>query len=305
MTPQDVINSYVTAVAAQLPHRLRNDVAAELRGQLVDELSASDGRNEASALALVRRFGRPQDVAARYHTPYTIVDPTDTSSFALAAIAGALLIPPGNPRLPISVDPKTSLLLLLAWIGALALFFAAKSWAMRRWPESFAWTPSHPRKDVSVLAELAAVIGFVLLEAFYLAPGPIAAFLSGGRVDPARLAYSASFLQPLRLWGLALILPLLAVLHLFAAITRNWNRVAHVFAILLLFCAGIQLGWHASYGDIFAEPSVDAAARLPFQLAGAILVILATIEAYREWSFVALPSRENEAPKVAPLPEKT
>jgi hypothetical protein len=293
MTPQDVIDSYVTAVAAQLPTRLRNDVAAELRGQLADEFNASGKKDEASALALVRRFGRPAAVAARYHEPYTIVDPIDTRSFVLAAIAGALLIPPANARLPISIDPRTASLLFLAWIGTLALFFAVRSWAMRRWPDSFAFAPSPPRKGISVPGELAAAFVFVLLEVAYLAPGPVAALLSGGRVDAAHFAYSASFLQPLRLWGLALILPLLAAFHLSAVLMRRWYRFVHVLAILFLLCAGIQLGWHAAYGDIFADPAVDRGARLAFQLAGGLLVIIALIELYREWSLVLLPEEKT------------
>lgn len=64
MTPQDVIDSYVKAVAAQLPFRQRGDVAQELRGQLMEELSAGTAHDEQTALALVRRFGRPAEVAA-------------------------------------------------------------------------------------------------------------------------------------------------------------------------------------------------------------------------------------------------
>lgn len=284
MSPQDVIDSYVLAVARQLPANLRNDVAQELRGQLLEELAAGGTRDEQAALALVRRFGRPAEIAARYHAPYTIVDPADTRSFIFAAIAGALLIPPANARLPISIDPKAASLLFLAWIGALVLFFAGKSYALRRWPDRFAWSPSPRGKDVYVGLEWLAVLALVALEILYLAPGPVAAFLSGGRIDAARLVYAESFIQPLRLWGFAILLPLAAAFHLSAALRGRWNRIAHAFAFLLLISAGIQLGWHAAYGQIFADPATDAAGRVVFQLVGGVLVLFGLIEAYRAWS---------------------
>jgi len=289
MSPQDVIDSYVKAVAAQLPMRLRDDVARELRGQLMEELAAGEAHDERAALALVRRFGRPADVAARYHTPYTIIDPADTRSFVLAAIGGALLMPQADPRLPLSIAPSTQQLLYLAWIGTLVIFFAARSWAIHRWPESFRWKPSRPPKGVSMTAELMAVLAFVLLEIVYLAPGPVLAFVSGGRLDATRFVYTESFMQPLRLWGFALLLPVLAGLHLYAGVTRHWNRLAYTFAFLIMISAGIQLGWHARYGQVFVDPDMDIAARTVFEAVGAVLVLVGLIQAYREWTRVKLP----------------
>src|SRR5205085_11776745 len=106
----------------------RADVAAELRSLLRDELQGGD---EAAALAIVRRFGRPADVAARYQTPTAVIDPSDTRTFVLAAVIGALLIPSTNPRLPLSIDPNTASLWFLAWLGTLVLLFALKAWGAR------------------------------------------------------------------------------------------------------------------------------------------------------------------------------
>jgi hypothetical protein len=292
MKAQDVINSYVTDVAIQLPARLRDDVACELRSQLRDELAGKS--DAASALSLVRRFGRPGEAAARYSTPYALVDPADTRSFIVAAIAGAFLIPPVNARLPISVDRNTASLLFLAWIGALVLFFAARSWAIRRWPDHFAWTPTPSRKAINVPAELGMVLCLIVLETVYLAPGAVAAFVSGGHLDASRFAYTASFLQPLRLWGFAAMVPVAAALHLAAALTRRWTRVSRAFASLFLLSAGIQLGWHASYGAVFADPAIDATGRLAFQLAGGALVLGAMYSLYRQWTHIELPEAERD-----------
>ena len=292
MNAQDVIDSYVTDVAAQLPARLRDDVARELRSRLTDELGGK--RDADSALSLVRRFGRPGEVAARYRAPYAIIDPADTRSFVVATIAGAFLIPPVNARLPISIDRDMASLLFLAWIGALVLFFAARSWAIRRWPDRFAWTPTLPRKGINVPLELGIVLGLIALETAYLAPGAVAAFVSGGRIGAGRFAYTASFLQPLRLWGFATMVPIVAVFHLSAVLMRRWTRVTRAFASLFLLSAGIQLGWHASYGAIFADPAIDTAGRLVFQLTGGVLVLLAMASLYRQWTHVALPGADRD-----------
>jgi len=289
MRPEDIIDDYVAAVAAQLPARQRKEIAAELHSQLMDELTAAEARDSDAALALVRRYGRPAEVAARYSTPVTIIDPADTRSFAIAAMAGALLVPPVNPRLPISVDRPVGSLLVLAWIGTLVLFFAARAWAIRRWPERFVFTPKPPRAAINIPAEWCAALALIMLEVVYLSPAPIVDFVSGGRVPADHLAYSTSFVQPLRMWWFALMLPLIAALHFTAALRRSWNAIARALASLFLISAGIQLNWNASYGDILANVTNDLAARLTFQLAGSVLVLLGLFALYRQWASVSLP----------------
>ena len=91
---------YVDDIVRLLPLRQRDDVAAELRALLNEELHARgqvSGRlpDEALALSPVRGYGRPNEVAARYQPVWTIIDPADSRSFARVAIigAGALLVP--------------------------------------------------------------------------------------------------------------------------------------------------------------------------------------------------------------------
>ena len=113
----------IESYARELPRRKRADVAAYLHSLLTEELAGDD---EAAALAIVRRFGRPGDVAARYQTPITVVDPSDTRGFVLPAAVGAMLIPSTNRRLPFSIDPDKAQLRVLAASGALVILFALK-----------------------------------------------------------------------------------------------------------------------------------------------------------------------------------
>jgi len=287
MKASDVIESYVADVAAQLPSRQRADVAAELRSLLNDELNAkpNDPSPPDAALALVRAFGRPADVAARYHAPYVLIEPADTRSFLLAAVVGASLIPSSNGHLPISLDKNTAGILLLAWLGTLLLFYAGRSWLRRRQPNSFQWKPSpvRDRDAVSLPLQLGIVLLCVFGIAIYLSPGPAISLVSGGRVAADSLRYTQDFLQPWRLLGFPILLSIFALLNAFAALRRRWTPLLRGLSICFLVSAAIQLGWHASSGDLFASAVIDRSARLALQLLGAALMITAAIETYREW----------------------
>ena len=287
MKASDVIESYVADVAAQLPSRQRADVAAELRSLLNEELNAKphDPSSPDAALALVRAFGRPADVAARYHAPYVLIEPSDTRSFLLAAVVGASLIPSSNGHLPISLDKNTAGILLLAWLGTLLLFFAGRSWLRRRQPNSFQWKPSpvRDRDAVSLPLQLGIVLLCVFGIAIYLSPGPAISLVSGGRVAADSLRYTQDFLQPWRLLGFPILLSIFALLNAFAALRRRWTPLLRGLSICFLVSAAIQLGWHASSGDLFASAVIDRSARLALQLLGAALMITAAIETYREW----------------------
>jgi hypothetical protein len=291
MNANDVIESYVRDVAINLPRRERADVAAELRSLLIEELGNGD---TAAALAITRRFGRPADVAARYHTPTAVVDPSDTRNFVLAAVIGALLIPTTNQRLPVSIDQNTASTLFLAWLGALVILFTLKGWASRRWPEHFQWKPSKVRDndEVRVMEQIGLIAVLAFYEVVYLFPGPLIHFLSGGRVDPAVLTYTADFASPLRMLWFALFVPLLIALEAFMTVRGRWTRLTRAIEIILFIVAGTQLGWHASYGDIFTNPEAERGARMACQLLGATLQLTAAYKIYLEWGRIP-PAGEN------------
>ncbi len=288
MKPNDVIESYVRDVARLLPRRERGDVAVELRSLLLEELGGGD---EATALAIVRRFGRPADVAARYHTPIAVVDPADTRSFVLAAVVGALLIPSTNPRLPFSIDQNTASLWFLAWLGTLVIVFALKAWAGRRWPGHFQWKPSRVRDydEVRVLEQLPLIAILIFYEVAYLFPGPVIHLLSGGRVDPEMLTYTADFSSMWRMPWFAVFLAALIAIETFAMVPRRWTRLTRIVEIILFMVAGTQLSWHASYGHIFDNAQAEFGARMACQLLSAGLELTAVWKIYAEWGRIPMP----------------
>lgn len=104
MDAKALIDSYTNDVARRLPRKLRNEVGLELRALLTDALNttaAAAGRAPDRELTLdvLRNFGRPDVVAARYaprgfhviepeHAPWFV-----TLSLACVAIQWALTLP--------------------------------------------------------------------------------------------------------------------------------------------------------------------------------------------------------------------
>lgn len=281
MKTTEVIDSYVTAVGRRLPLRRRDDVAYELRGLLADELAerARDaGRepDEAMAVEMLRGYGTPAETAVRYHRPFVLVPAGDTRIFLIAALAGGSVISIAG----------LSALWLPAWIGAIVVFFAGRSLIQHRRPAAFAWRPRRmPDPDhASRPAGIASIAGLAALVAAYLWPSML---------DP-RLIYSDSFREVWRMPWLPVLLAALIVVHLIVVVRGHWTDGLRWARTLVTISAAVQIGWHVSYGDVFARPAVDAR-MLPWlaALSGA-LMLLAVAQLVLMWA------RVRPAPAVAP-----
>lgn len=93
----DLIDRYVVEVARHLPAKSAKDVAEELHSLLSDALEARAARtgrpnDEALAVEVLREFGEPEDVAARYAEPKLLIGPAWYPVFESVAL-GVLLIP--------------------------------------------------------------------------------------------------------------------------------------------------------------------------------------------------------------------
>jgi hypothetical protein len=70
---------YVSGVKRYLPRRTRNDIGDELRSILedkIEEAEANRGRplEEADVVSIIRRFGHPLEVAARYQNRGALIN---------------------------------------------------------------------------------------------------------------------------------------------------------------------------------------------------------------------------------------
>ena len=279
MNAKDVIESYVTDVAVQLPRKQRNDVAFELRALLDEELqakaeAAGRGADAAMATELVRAFGRPVDVAARYRPTLTIIDPADGHKFLRAAVIGLVIIWCLGLLLALRrpIDSGWDFLSVLGqwwvgtvipslwWPGLLVVNFGLASWVRRRWPQTSKWKPREgdltPGSRAGMVMGLVGILCgiFVLIEPRWLLD-----VFWGGRAAPAAyeaLTYTDTFRQRQAPWLLVL---LMLNIPMFITVIVKGRRPALMqrleVGLSLVLCA--VMAWTVLDGPVFLAPSSD------------------------------------------------
>jgi hypothetical protein len=279
MNANDVIESYVSDVAVQLPRKQRSDVAFELRALLDEGLqarAAAVGRDADAAMAteFVRAFGRPGDVAARYRPTLTIIDPADGHAFLRATVVGlailwctGLLMGLRQPVASVS-DFLTALgrqwaatlIFSLWWPGLLVVSFGAASWVRRRWPQTSEWKPRagdriHGNRAALVMGLVGTVGGlFVLSDPRWLLDA-----LLGGRAAPAAydaLTYTETFRHRQGPWLFALLLLNVPMLINGIATGRWWPIMRRIRSWQSLVTCAV-LVWTVLDGPVFIAPSSD------------------------------------------------
>jgi hypothetical protein len=286
MNAKDVIEAYVTDVAVHLPGKQRNDVAFELRALLSEELQAKaevagDSADAAMATELVRAFGRPEDVAARYRPTLTIIDPADGHAFLRATVIGLAVIWClglwEHLRQPIASGRDFlqalghwwwatvgTVIPSLWWPGVLVVYFGLAARARRRRPQTSEWKPrdgdrSHGSRAAMVMGLVGILCGiFVLID-----PRWVLDFFWGGRAAPAAyeaLTYTDSFRQRQAPF---LFLLLLLNIPLFLTVIVRGRRSAIQRRIeighILVLCA--VMAWTVLDGPVFMAPSGDRAVK--------------------------------------------
>ena len=241
--------------------------------------------DESLALSLVRGFGRPNEVAARYQPVWTIIDPADSRSFARAAIigAGSLLVPSALTRLLPSLSGIADDLVkigILAWLGVLVVAFGAKNWIRWHWPATAAWKP-RDRDRVNRVGTAVVVPIATFFVVLYGAPTWVLDQISGGRFDTSWAAYTADF-QRLRLpCFIGLMVGLLALLS-FVAIQGRWRRHTRCINIGLNMALASLILSFAVDGNIFESSLVDQIARNVLALVSVIYVPSVGVQLYGE-----------------------
>lgn len=296
MNANDVIESYVTDVAVQLPRKQRNDVAFELRALinegLQDKADATGRALDAPmAIEFLHAFGRPEDVAARYRPTLTIIDPADGHAFLRSTIIGLLVIWVVGlfMRLQQPIASGSDLvraigqwwgatvLLSLWWPGLLVLNFATTSWLRLQWPQRSVWKPRAGDRIPGSRATLVLGIAGILCGLFVLAePRWILDFFWGGRAAPAAyqaLTYTDSFRG--RQAPLLFVLLLLNVPLLLAVIVKGrWSQQLRRLETALALATSAAMAWTVLDGPVFMAPSSDGMVKFAMVL----IVVLALID---------------------------
>ncbi|MFI5914270.1 HAAS signaling domain-containing protein [Dactylosporangium sp. NPDC051541] len=260
----ELIDRYVADVVVLLPRRQRHDVATELRALLAEEADGADDVPE-----LLRRFGHPAEVAARYATPVALIDPVDTRRFLTLAVGGTALIQFGailgelaEPErdVPAAVDQAWPV--VFGFLGLLFAGFAARAWYRRHHPAR--WRPRPvPTDRVNRIGRLAAVVFYLMGTVVLLDPPGALRFVTGGRA--AQVAYDALAYDPefLRLRGPILLVLIVSgiAFEVVLAVLGRWRGHLPAVGLVhgLLICA--VMTWVIGSGPVFTAATTDRAAK--------------------------------------------
>jgi len=302
MNADELIETYVADVMRRLPRKLRNDVGYELRALLGEELQARSrdtGRaaDEEMALALLRAFGRPEEVADRYRPAgFEVIPPRRSAAFLAWAVGGvalewaislpaALTAPGGLSR--IGGWWLSAGLGAFWWPGFLALVMAAATWIGRLAPAAD-WSPRHVDKDRINRPLSVAAVTFWLCGAGVLVALPwIVHALEATHWRPAgqALAYDDGFLRGRAVWVLPLWAASFGLYGVLIAQGRWRPATRRVATVLnLLFCS--LLAWYLAAGPIWRAATTDGVAKLCI----ALIVIGAVADlAIKAWRSRARP----------------
>lgn len=285
MDANALIEAYVDDVVRHIDRKRRNDVGWELRALLREELAgdaADAGRaaDRALAVALLRRFGRPEEVAARYREPgFPIVDAIEARSFVrLTAIGMALiwctglisLFSGGSGLERLGAWWMTWGLGAFWWPGFLVVMMSVAAWVRHRFPVLDDWMPRVVDRDlVNRRAWVLAIMCFTIGTIWLTAPAWFVEWLTGGRLAPAfyaSLIYDDSFVA----WRLPVLLSLLmgqVALYVALVIRGRWSARTRVIDMAFSVAITTMLLWSVSAGRIFREEFGDRIAR------GAIVLV--------------------------------
>lgn len=290
MNAHDVIEAYVRDVARYLPRRKRNDVAFELRALLEEELTAKaqaagHAPDKPMALALLQGFGRPGEIAGRYHQRASLIDPADTHHFLIWALAGAVTIVVLTAMSP-GADAGDDL--LLKWLGAMVIVFVLIGWWRRQFPEALRWKPKHGHdwmpRGLAVLALVATLVFQVFM---YASPRTFVRVMFLGAIPADGVELTDAFARSPQRAAMMTVLILLAVMYAVTIVHGGWRLLTNRASIVLYAALGLLLGAHgglAREGLVFASSKANEVSAPIFGLVGGVALLSAFYGMYKEWA---------------------
>lgn len=290
MNPNDVIEAYVLDVMRRLPRKDRGEVGLELRGLLGEMLAArarEEGRaaDDALALAVLRDFRPPAEIAARYTPPGPVLIPADqTRSFALLSIIGvalqwALTLPSVFQGQPLTGWwltwglgalwwPGFLMMMALVAVGVRQLGLYRTIWRART------FDPDRIHRGAMMLGLCGFALGVSVLVCLPWAtdalPGPLQ---QAFRLD-------AAFLHQ-RAWPVLLLWPASFAVRMMVLVQGRWSLLMRRLdtALSLLFLA-VMIWWLAA-GDIFLAKPTDDVTKAALGFVTVVVVVELALRLYR------------------------
>ncbi len=300
MNPNDVIEAYVIDVMRRLPAGERNEIGLELRGLLAEMLAgradeAGRAADDAMVLALLRDFGTPAEVAARYRPPgMVIIPPEQTRGFTLLALIGLLL--QWALSLPHVFDGSLSPagwwlgpgLGAFWWPGFMVMFTLLAAWLRRRGWFTPRWRPQSVDPERIHRGALAFGLAWFVIGAAVVVSLPwLVPHLPGAL--PRVLALDPDFLR-LRAWP---VLPLWAgsfALLAMVLVQGRWSPLARKLEIVSSAAFVALLVWWIAAGRMFLATPTDRAARGVLALIAVFIVVDLVVRLHRRRTRIRLPA---------------
>jgi hypothetical protein len=294
----DVIEAYVADVIRRVPRKERNEIGLELRGLLTEMLAdraLTDGKpaDDAMVLAMLREFGTPADIAARYRPPGVIIIPTEqTRSFALLSLIGvglqwALTLPRVFEGQHLSTWWFTWGLGSLWWPGFMAMIALVATGIRQTGLFKPIWRPRIVDPDRVNRGALAfGLIWFAIGVALMISLPWIVDLLPGAL--PQVLAFDTDFLQqrawPVVVLWLADFLILMAVLS-----SGRWTQRLRRLDITTSLAWVALLAWWLAAGNMFLAKATNDGAKAGIALVILIVVVDLAYRLYRRRTRIHLP----------------
>lgn len=298
MNPNDVIEAYVVDVMRRLPRRERNEVGLELRGLLDEMLSAraeSQGKaaDDATVLAMLRDFGTPTAVAARYRPPGLVIIPAEqTRSFVLLSVVGialqwALTLPHVFQGSPLAGWWFSWGLGALWWPGFLAMLAMIAAGIRQAGWSGTGWRPRVIDPERVHRGSLAVGLVWFLVGAALVIALP---WIANRMPAPLAhvFAFDAGFLHTRAPWVLPLWLASFATLALVLHRGR-WSPRTRWTSIALSAAFVALLLWWLAAGPIFQAEATDKGARGGIELVVLFIVVDALWKLYRQRTRIRIP----------------
>jgi hypothetical protein len=300
MNPNDVIETFVADVMRRVPGKERNDIGLELRGLLTDMLderaaAAGHAADDAMVLAMLRDFGTPAEVAARYQSPDTVIIPAvQTRTFALLSLTGvglqwALTLPRVFQGQPIVAWWFSWGLGSLWWPGFLFMMALAAAGVRALGLPRLAWRPRDVDSErIHRRAWALGLAGCVIGAAFMVClpwiveqlPGPLPQVFA---FDPEFLRRRAPFVLPL--WLLAFANAGIVYRQ------GRWSDLTRRLQIAVDLAFAVLLSWWLVGGAMFQAEPTNNGARGGIALVTIAIALGALLQMYRRYA--------RRAPKLA------
>ena len=298
MNPNDVIEAYVADVIRRLPGKDRNEIGLELRGLLLEMLADRaqvEGKtaDDPMVLTMLRDFGTPAEVAARYHPPGVVLIPAEqTRSFALLSIGGvglqwALTLPGVFEGQPLVAWWFTWGLGSLWWPGFLAMIAIVATWLRQMALFKPAWRPRivDPER-INRSAMVFGLVGFAIGVAMMICLPWIANLMPDPL--PRVFAFDPGFLGK-RAWPVILLwlghFATLVVVLVKGRHTQLTRRLEIAFGLGFI----ALLTWWLAAGDIFQAEATDDGAKAAIGLVVLIIVVDLAYKLFRRHTPIRTP----------------